>query len=425
MKLLQLIKNKKSKSDILSGTLQTTTSETAQSLLALEQWGNITFGLTPGRLRSILQAADEGNITEQHQLFSDMEDRCEHLAAEISKRKRAILTLDWEIVPARKDDPNAIKIADAIREQFSSIHSMEDLLLDMADAIGHGFSAIEIEWEYDGHIHTPKAFHHRPQSWFQMIPHDKNTLRLRGKDPEGNPLWPLGWIIHTHRSRSGWLPRAGLFRIVAWAYLVRSYALEASINYVQIHGLPFRIGKYPLGSSNTDKRALLKALQMLGKDAAGIIPSGMEIIFQSPTNTSQDLPGQLITRCELGMSKAILGGTLTTQADGQTSTNALGKVHNEVRRDLMVTDALQISSTISKQLLMPMVALNCKIDDISLLPSFRFDTRAATEIGIYAEALPKLSPIMDISAQWAHDKLKIPKAISKNDILGNHTRLLQ
>ena len=422
MKLFQFIKNKKNKPETVPGILQTMTSDTAQSLLTLEQWGNISFGLTPGRLRSILQAADEGNITEQHQLFSDMEDRCEHLAAEISKRKRAILTLDWEIVPARKDNPTAIKIADAIREQFNSIYSIEDLLLDMADAIGHGFSAIEIEWEYDGHIHIPKAFHHRPQSWFQMLPQNKNILRLRSKDPEGDPLWPLGWIIHTHRSRSGWLPRAGLFRIVAWAYLVRSYALEASINYVQIHGLPFRIGKYPLGSSSSDKRALLRALQTLGKDAAGIIPSGMEIIFQSPTNTSQDLPGQLVTRCELGMSKAILGGTLTTQADGQTSTNALGKVHNEVRRDLMVTDALQISSTISKQLIMPMAALNCKVEDTTLLPSFRFDTRAAIEVGIYADALPKLSPIMDISAQWAHDKLKIPKASSKDDILGNHIR---
>lgn len=132
------------------------------------------------------------------------------------------------------------------------------------------------------------------------------------------------------------------FRIVAWAYLVRPYALEGSINYVQIHGLPFRIGKYPLGSSSSNKRALLRTLQTFWKDAAGIIPSGMEIIFQSPTNTSQDLPGQLVTRCELGVSKAILRGTLTTQADGQTSTNALGKVHNEVRRELMVTGALHL-----------------------------------------------------------------------------------
>ncbi|SLM64493.1 Mu-like prophage FluMu protein gp29 [Dickeya aquatica] len=37
--------------------------------------------------------------------------------------------------------------------------------------------------------------------------------------------------------------------------------------------------------------------------------------------------------------KVILGGTLTSQADGKTSTNALGNVHNEVRHDILVADA--------------------------------------------------------------------------------------
>ena len=73
--------------------------------------------------------------------------------------------------------------------------------------------------------------------------------------------------MHTHRSRSGWLPRCGLFRTVAWAYLIRSYALEANIRYVQVHGLPFRLGKYPPGSREEDRRALYNALRTLGQDA--------------------------------------------------------------------------------------------------------------------------------------------------------------
>lgn len=46
----------------------------------------------------------KGDILEQHLLFADMEDRCEHLAAEMGKRKRALLTLDWEILPGRAND---------------------------------------------------------------------------------------------------------------------------------------------------------------------------------------------------------------------------------------------------------------------------------------------------------------------------------
>lgn len=173
-----------------------------------------------------------------------MEDRCEHLAAEMGKRKRALLTLDWEILPGRANDARAARIAAAVREQFDAVNGFEDLLMDLADGIGHGFSACEIEWDYRYGLHLPAAFHFRPQSWFQVLREDRNQLRLRNGKPDGEELWPFGWIVHTHRSRSGWLPRCGLFRTVAWAYLIRSYALEANIRYVQVHGLPFRLGKY-------------------------------------------------------------------------------------------------------------------------------------------------------------------------------------
>lgn len=241
-------------------------------MLALEPQMNLTHGLTPKRLRNILELADQGDILEQHLLFADMEDRCEHLAAEMGKRKRALLTLDWEILPGRANDARAARIAAAVREQFDAVNGFEDLLMDLADGIGHGFSACEIEWDYRHGLHLPAAFHFRPQSWFQVLREDRNQLRLRNGKPDGEELWPFGWIVHTHRSRSGWLPRCGLFRTVAWAYLIRSYALEANIRYVQVHGLPFRLGKYPPGSREEDRRALYNALRTLGQDAAGIIP---------------------------------------------------------------------------------------------------------------------------------------------------------
>lgn len=390
---------------------QTETGGGLTPMLYLERWGNMTNRLTPSRLASILQAADDGDITEQHVLFADMEDRCEHLAAEIGKRKRALLTLDWEILPGRAKDKRAEDVAAAVREQFDMLPTTSDLLLDLADGIGHGFAALEIEWTQTGGLHIPTAFHHRPQSWFQVMRENRNALRLRDGTYEGAELWPFGWVIHTHRSKSGWLPRVGLFRTVAWAYLIRAYALESAIMYTQIHGIPFRLGKYPPGSREEDKAALKTALANLGRDASGIIPQGMEILFETPASATQDIPGILVTRCEQGMSKAILGGTLTTQADGKTSTNALGEVHNEVRHDILMSDAAQIAATITRQILAPLAYLNCGVSELSLLPWFRFDTRRAEDIRIFADALPKLVTVMDdIPAAWAHEKLKIPQA---------------
>ena len=227
------------------------------------------------------------------------------------------------------------------------------------------------------------------------------ALRLAGPHPQ---------------KQSGWLPRSGLFRTVAWAYLIRAYALNANIAYTQMHGLPLRLGKYPPGSTAEDKSALLHALRCLGQDAAGIIPAGMEVIFQTPTTTTQDIPGQLVTRCEQGMSKAILGGTLTTQADGKTSTNALGTIHNEVRRDLLAADAMQLAATLTSQLLALLCLLNLGITDRKLLPYWRFDTQEAGDLALYADALPKLAPYMKISRQFVHERLKLPVALDEGDV---------
>src|SRR5688500_12119956 len=58
-------------------------------------------GLTPAKLARIMESAEQGDIRAQHDLFLDMEEKDGHVYAEMSKRKRALLTVDWDIVPPR------------------------------------------------------------------------------------------------------------------------------------------------------------------------------------------------------------------------------------------------------------------------------------------------------------------------------------
>lgn len=92
------------------------------------------------------------------------------------------------ILPGRANDARAARIAAAVREQFDAVNGFEDLLMDLADGIGHGFSACEIEWDYRHGLHLPAAFHFRPQSWFQVLREDRNQLRLRNGKPDGEEL---------------------------------------------------------------------------------------------------------------------------------------------------------------------------------------------------------------------------------------------
>jgi phage gp29-like protein len=390
----------------------------ALALLRSEYLASLTGGITPRKLARILENADAGDIVDMCRLFADIEDRDEHIHAELSKRRRALLGLQWNINPgkgagtAKNPDKRAAQIAEAVREQFDAMPDFEDMVLDLADAIGHGFAALEIEWGFDGKAHVPVALHHRPQTWFQLLPPhlggDGNSLRLRDGSVEGLELAPLGWVLHRHRSKSGWLARSGLFRVLVWTFLLKGYARGDFAEFLEIHGLPLRVGTYPATASAEDKAALKRAIQAIGHDAAGIIPQGMVIEFKEAAKGSEAPFVAMIDHCERGQSKAILGGTLTSQADGKSSTNALGKIHDDVRRDIMASDARQIASTITRQILMPLAVLNQGVSDPALLPYFTFDTSDPADLGELAEALPKLVPVMRIPEAWAHEKTGIP-----------------
>ena len=383
-------------------------------MLALEPQMNLTHGLTPKRLRGILELADQGDILEQHLLFADMEDRCEHLAAEMGKRKRALLTLDWEILPGRANDARAARIAAAVREQFDAVNGFEDLLMDLADGIGHGFSACEIEWDYRHGLHLPAAFHFRPQSWFQLHRGYRQELRLRSDKAvdgiPGEPLNPFGWVTHVHKAKSGYLERSALFRQLVWTYLFKNYSVGDLAEFLEIYGIPLRIGKYPSSASEKDKAMLLRALASIGHNAAGIVPEGMLLEFKDAATGDPKAFELMMSWCEKNQSKVILGGTLTSGADGKSSTNALGNIHNEVRKDLRDGDVRQLDRTLTRDLVYAVAALNgLAPDGLRRCPQFKLNAQETEDLTAYAQALPQLVGIgVQPTVKWAHEKLGIP-----------------
>ena len=376
-------------------------------------------GLTPVKLARILEAAEQGDIRSQHELFMDMEEKDAHIHAEMGKRKRALLTVDWDIVPPRNASATERKLAGYAKELIQDVPNFEDVILDALDGIGHGFSCQEIEWELLGSEWLPKAITHRPQGWFQTDRETRTQIRLRDNTLDGQVLQPFGWITHVHKAKSGYIARAGLHRVLAWPYLFKNYSVGDLAEFLEIYGLPLRLGKYQGGASDEEKATLLRAVMSIGHDAAGIIPEGMSIDFTEAAKGSEGPFMAMVEWCEKSQSKAILGGTLTSQADGKSSTNALGNVHNEVRHDLMVSDAIQLGGTLTRDLVYPLLALNKGgVDDRRRLPRFKFMFDDSEDLGVLADALPKLVGIgMRIPSAWAHERAGIPEAEDGAEVL--------
>lgn len=369
--------------------------------------------ITPSKLKSILEDAENGDITAQHELFMDIEEQDSAIGANIQTRKRAILTLDWRIAEPRNATPAEEKLQTEIDELFYQYPNLENLLMDMMDAVGHGFSAIEIEWKLENGKYIPHNFIPRPQSWFKLDKYD-NLLLKTPTNPMGEPLRQFGWVVHSHKSRSVQLARMGLFRTLAWLYMFKHYSVRDFAEFLELYGMPIRIGKYGAGATNEEKRTLLRALAQIGHNAAGIMPDSMTVELHNAANTTATNNPflQMTDWCEKSIARLILGQTLTSGADGKSSTNALGNVHNEVRRDLLVSDAKQVAQTITQQIILPYLQINVD-PNIALhrVPYFEFDTKKYDDLSTFADAIPKLVGIgVQIPEKWTRDKLGIPEA---------------
>jgi hypothetical protein len=402
-------KDKKIKPQKPENGLQTDLAQiTAAGRVIAEHPSNF---ITPAKMRALFEDAESGDITAQHELFADIEERDSDIGANMGTRKRALLTLDWRVTPPRNATPAEEQLAEAAFELIDGLTQFEDLVIDLMDAVGHGFAALEIEWAFSDGRYAPARFVHRPQSWFRWSKDDE--LMLKSQDnQDGEPLWSLGWIVHSHKSRSVQQARNGLFRTLAWLYMFKHYAVHDFAEFLELYGMPIRIGKYGAGATEAEKRTLLRAVAEIGHNAAGIMPEGMEVELHqaaSGTTATSNPFLQMADWCEKSAARLILGQTLTSGADGKSSTNALGNIHNEVRRDLLVSDAKQVAQTITSQIIGPFLQINYPNADPNRVPKFEFDTRDPEDIAVFADAIPKLVDVgVQIPESWVRDKLVIP-----------------
>lgn len=379
-------------------------------------------GLTPARAARILRAADEGDILAQHQLFDDMIDRDAHLRCEFDKRAGAPLTLDWHIEPP-VDASRAEKKAAAMIETMlrDTVDDLEDVILSLMEAVGHGFAAIELEWQRWGGEWIPD-FWPRPQTWFQTDL-NRRDLRLIDGSGEGATLIPFGWIMHQHKKvKTGYTGRMGLFRAVVWPFLYKAYAIGDFAEFLETYGLPIIMGKYGTNASSDEKATLLRAVAALGHDARAIMPESMAIEIDKVAGSAGD-GGQhlaMIAWADGAQSKAILGQTLSAEAKATGLGSGVADLHAEVRRDILAADARQIAGTLTRDLIYPLLVLNgAAIDSYRRCPRWVFDLDQAEDLKAYAEALPALAAGgMQIPVSWAHEKLRIPQAVDGEPVFG-------
>ena len=378
--------------------------------------------LTPAKIAQFFKAAEEGDLAAQHNFFSEMEEKDAHLFSDLAKRRRAVLAVEWMVKPPDDATPAEKKAAEAATGMLTNFGDFEDLCYDLLDAIGHGFSNIELSWKRTAKEWRIAEFNARPHSWFTLDEETRSKFLLKVQTGEPQPLQPFGWVSHVHKSKTGYVARAGLFRVLAWPYMFKHFSVGDWAEFLETYGMPVRVGKYPVGSTSEEKKTLFNAVMALGRNASAVMPDTMNVDFMSAAGSARNAHDPFLAMADWAdkaMSKAILGGTLTTQADGKSSTNALGTVHNEVRQELVKSDAKQLQGTLTRDLIYPWLMLNGYNIDFDRCPRFVFDLVDTADVTIWAGALDKLvdAGMNKIPVGWVHKELGIPMAAEGEEVL--------
>lgn len=343
----------------------------------------IASGLTPGRLASIIRAANASDTRDLLTLAEDMEERDTHYASVLGQRKRAVSGIE-PIVQTAGDE----RIANEV-ERLIQAPIFADMVDDLLDAIAKGFAVVQPIWQY-GKVWRPIKYLRQDQRHFQFDRLTGRDLLIRSSsDPDGRPIPPYALIVHRPHLKSGLTARAGLARLVAWTFMLKTYTLQDWAAFLEIFGMPLRVGKYDRNAKQEEKRVLLRAVRELATDAAAIIPQGMEIEFiEAKGGSGNAVFGAMADYLDKQVSKAVVGQTMTTD---EGSSRAQSEVHDEVRIDIRRADARQLGTTINRDLIAPFVSFNWGPDTEP--PKVVWPVEDPEDIKTFSEAVARLVPL--------------------------------
>jgi phage gp29-like protein len=414
-----------------------------------------SIGLTPEKAVGILRTAEYGDPWLYLELAERMEEKDLLYQGVLHTRKMAVSQLDIDVTAAG-DDAQSLDDAEFIRETLidSFQFSLSDVVFEMLDSLGKGFSVTEILWDTNGtNPNTggpewlPFQLKWRDPRWFmfdwvsgeQLLVRSLRTdgpqlpigreswdskltpmnFRVRsdwggaqiGIQPATEPLAPFKFITHVTRAKAGLPIRGGLARLAIWVYLFKNYVLKDWVVFAEVYGQPMRLGKYGPGATENDKAALLRAVANIGTDAAAIIPESMAIEFVESKGGGQKSHEMYQKFCEYLdklLTIGVLGQELTTQLPRGAGSRAAAEVHDVVRRDIATDDARRVSATLNRDLVKPVIDLNR--GPRWRYPQITIGFKQSEDLVDLAAAMgPFIDRGMRVSEKWLREKFAAPE----------------
>lgn len=244
----------------------------------------------------------------------------------------------------------------------------------LAQAFLTGVMIAEIKWNLDGPWIIEKLIE-APPAAFTWKEKTQEFVRVteEGFESKTEELDPLKTLVFTPQLIDG-LPYGILQSCINW-FMFKDFAGNNWASHTEIHGMPFRLGKYKPGATQPEIDHLWEAVYSMGNDSAAVISdnSMIELLEDKSGRKGADIYKDLIEIADMQISKAILGQTSTTETI-EKGNYYTAKNHADVQRDRWISKLRLIEGWINTNIITPLIQLNLGIDDSTKIPRLVYNT---------------------------------------------------
>lgn len=402
-------------------------------------------GLTPETITSVLRGAELGYMDRVADLLDEVRQLDAHLQAELFKRERAVSGAPYKVTPDGKT-AKAVKAAEYCQDILDNLEVPQaGMALGFRGALAHlvggglwhGRAALEVVWARDGRalrpvrlewIH-PRRLSYAAQGWklhvWDATAAGTPFATFPGVPVDDPALFPDGkLIVHTPRVFGTYPTREGLGRVLVWYSAFKRWTIRDWLAFAEWAGRGLRVGKYQTGrdpknpgaqATDDDVEVLRDALEAMSSSVSTVVPDVTEIAI-TPPPANQEVHERLILLCNGEISKAVLGGTLTSDP-GERGARSLGVVHDDVRLQLAANDAEGASADVRRDLFGP--AVRARFGEGCPVPFCTITTEPRESLDAFATRIKLMKDSgLEMPAKFIRETLGIPEPKAGEETIG-------
>jgi hypothetical protein len=327
-------------------------------------------------------------------LYDLYDDVCldDHLTSVMGQRRLSVTNTTISFL--NEGDP-----VDSINAVIDS-DCFDDLIEHAIDTRFYGYSLVHADFRNNLTELVPRA-------------HVKPLERIVVKDPyDTTGIDFADKKYSTYYAAIGKPKDLGLLIIAAVLVIIKRGNLSDWAQFNELFGQPLRKGKYNQNMPG-QKQQLLEALEMAGASPWIVIPDGSEVDFvEANKSGTSDTYNTLYGRMEKGLSKLIVGQTMTTE-DG--SSKSQGEVHERVAEGIAKSDRLFLTRFLNGTVRRMLIeqgypeAANGQFQFVDEESTISKDKRLTMDLSIHSQVAPIKKEYFETEYNVEFDQEEIKK----------------